>query len=115
MVGAPKGYKWGRAQGWIIVCLGLPLFIGVSFEDVDFVQKIPFLMVGAFLIAEGLGLVGKRKFGLIMLYAQLVLTGISFLAPLPSYPETVIVRLLIIGFLLIPGLAYYPKRWSEFW
>src|SRR6266478_9685441 len=64
-----KGYRWGRIQGWIILFIGVPIFIAAPFF-----KSGGAILSGALLMTMGAGLVGRRKYGVVLLYVQIILT-----------------------------------------
>jgi hypothetical protein len=103
-----KGYRWGRFQGWSIFIIGLSLFLVAPF-----MRSAVALLGGSFLMIEGVGLVGKRTYGLVLFYIQIILTYAAGYE-IPPHPEAEVMRWVFLAFLVIPGSFYYPRRWNDF-
>ena len=105
-----KPYRWGTFQGWSTAVAGLGFFLSGPFHS-DPGATIASYLIGVLLFVIGTGLVGKRRFGLVlyMIFGAVVVVG-AFLFP-PPYLEG---YFMIAGWWIVPAVFYYPKRWNEF-
>ena len=104
---APRRYRWGKFQGVVLVLLGLAGFLGGSLGG-HYDWAVICLELS--LIAAGIGLLWKRKFGFFVL-AYLSCSCIYHLISYGSHFEAVSILLI---FFAVPAIFYYPKRWKEF-
>ena len=113
---AVKPYKWGKFQGISSLVLGCLLLLAGGFLawQRGATQTIVLWMSGILLAATGIGLVGKRRYAVVLVYVLFVLT---LLAPLigarPRYSEGYLFHALGLIFWGLPALFYYPKRWNN--
>ena len=105
----PRSYKWGTFQGWFTAAAGLGLFLISPFID-SAANTVAALLVGAALMAMGVGLVARKLYGLILFLVWTVLAiGGCFIGT--PYPETFVI---VAGWWILPAIFYYSKRWREF-
>ena len=88
--------------------VGLCIFLAGPWAS-SFGRLLAHYTIGAGLVFLGLGLVGKRKFGLRLLYVFATLGTIGAL--LSARP---IDLFLAAGWWVVPCASYYPKRRGEF-
>lgn len=101
-----KPYKWGKAQGIVMLLIGVPAFLAAPF-----LKSPPAYLVGAFFTALGVGLLGRKRFGIVLIFVLCFLLG---LGGLQAEGEARIVNLAFSLFILPSAIFYYPKRWNEF-
>jgi hypothetical protein len=106
-----RGYRWGKFQGWVTFILGVVVWIPTVFGSPNgLIQWVITLLVSAVMIFMGLGLIQKKRIGLILLYLNLPVIALGFVfAHLPRV-ET---AFLVLWYIL-PAVFYYPKRLKEF-
>jgi hypothetical protein len=127
-LGEARSYKWGRFQGWALVAVGsLYATLAVFSTEYAFRSKrtamtIGFLTAASLPVATGVGLLKKRRYGLVLMYGSILLFPVSFLggskhlrlsAP-PYQALPLVLEIMNLAFWCIPAIFYYPKRWKEF-
>jgi hypothetical protein len=127
-LGEARSYKWGRFQGWALVAVGslyatLAVFSTVyAFRSEGTAMTIGFLTAASLLVVTGVGLLKKRRYGLVLMYGSILLYPVSFLggskhlrlsAP-PYQALPLVLEIMNLAFWCIPAIFYYPKRWKEF-
>jgi len=109
-------YKWGKFQGVVSLLLGCFLLFagGLVAREEGATKTVALWMSGMLLSATGIGLVGRRCFGAVLVYA---LCALTLLEPLrgqrPEHREGYLFHALSLGFWGFPAVFYYPKRWKE--
>ena len=111
-----QNYRWGKFQGVASLVLGcLLLFAGglLAWRD-EAAKTIALWLSGILLCATGIGLVRKRRYGVVLVYLLFVFT---LLVPLagekPRYREGYLFHALGLIFWGLPAIFYYPKRWKQ--
>ena len=89
-----------------MLVMGIPIFLAAPF-----MKSSPAYLMGALFSALGLGLVGRKRFGIVLVYVLCFLLG---LGSLHAEGEVRIVNLSLTLYFLPPAILYYPKRWREF-
>ena len=131
-----RSYKWGRFQGWVLVTVG-SLYGGLSIFSIvhtfrsegtavphfwhtaiGLLSAPPVRFVSAsLLVATGVGLLKKRRYGLKLMYSCCILLLsdwlLQFLAG-SKYVKGYVVDFTDLAFWCIPAIFYYPRRWKEF-
>ena len=110
-------YKWGKFQGWLqVVCGPLILVLGaflVLDGGTDAGQGLWLFFAGALEFPTGLGILKRKRFGLILVYVGLglavLMTGLSFVVGTAAVGQAA-------GNLLVSALTsyYFYKRRHEF-
>jgi hypothetical protein len=106
----PRGYRWGKFQGWTTFVLGIVLWVPTLFGRYDGIHWLVTLLVSSVMVVMGLGLIQKQRVGLILLYANLPVFILGFFVLDPPPLETVFVVL----WYFVPAALYYPRRFQEF-
>ena len=105
-----RSYRWGRFQGWSFVVVGALIYLLTPWApDWDFAMRITMYVAGAWQIIMGIGLVCRRRYGLVLFYVSAVLMAITALRR-GFHPE----GYLLMWWWIIPAVVYYPKRYREF-
>ncbi|MGO9317421.1 MAG: hypothetical protein ACLPXT_14775 [Terracidiphilus sp.] len=107
-----RTYRWGKFQGWTMFVVGLldciPIHGLTTAEGlIIWLGQLTAGVTTAFL---GVGLLRKRRFGLILIYVSIVLVGLGIIRSVVSPLWGVS----IILWFLVPAIFYYPKRHEEF-
>lgn len=108
-------YKWGKFQGAVCGVLGCSLLLASGFEisQQKEVQALTALVGGLLFCATGVGLLRKRRYGVVLVC---VMFGMTLVVPLtghrPPHPEGYLVHAVGVLFWGLPALFYYPKRWK---
>jgi hypothetical protein len=107
----PRPYKWGKFQGWFSALIGTGMIFGGLW--LHNVIGIGFFLVGLFGLFEGIGLITRKKYGVVLLDLYFIFVLLEQFLPHPNalFPVMHIFELLFWG---IPVAFYYPKRWREF-
>lgn len=105
-----RGYRWGRFQGWATFVIGFITWAPAIWSFPGLVKWLAEIAVGVTLIPLGLGLVYKRRFAFVALYAMLPMFILGFaLLKLPRVEVA-----FAVCWYFIPAVFYYPRRWKEF-
>lgn len=109
-----RGYRWGRFQGWSSLAVGVLVYLITPFTSGP-VGKFDLYLTGALHIITGIGLLGKKRYGFVLLYVLAVRTALPALlgGPHHAVPDILIQWTLFLWWAL-PALWYYPKRYREF-
>jgi hypothetical protein len=108
--GTMRGYRWGKFQGWATFAIGLITWAPAIWSFPGLVEWIIEIAVGSTMMLLGIGLIQKRRFALVLLYAQLPIFILAFVfLKLPSFEVA-----FAVCWYFIPAIFYYPKRWKEF-
>jgi hypothetical protein len=110
---AERGYRWGRFQGWATVALGVAEYL-FAFWPSDGSVRFILYATGALHMVVGAGLLGKKRYGFVLLYLLAAISTLHGLTGGPSYLFDVIVKWSYAFWWTIPALFYYPKRYREF-
>jgi hypothetical protein len=108
-------YKWGKFQGIVCLILGAFLLLAGGFQASQGkpVETIIPCFGGLFFCATGVGLLGKRRFGVVLVCVMFVMT---LLIPLtghkPQHSEGYLFHAAGLLFWGLPALFYYRKRWK---
>jgi hypothetical protein len=109
-----RGYRWGRFQGWSALVFGVLVYLITPFTSGP-VGKFDLYLTGALHIITGIGLLGKKRYGFVLLYVLAARTALAALVGGPHHavPDILIQWTLFLWWAL-PALWYYPKRYREF-
>jgi len=107
-----RGYRWGKFQGWTMVVVGLLNCIPINglTTTEGLIIWLGQLTAGILTVFLGVGLLRKRRYGLILMYVSIVIIAVGIVRSVVS----LVWGLSIILWFLIPVILYYPKRRSEF-
>jgi hypothetical protein len=107
-----RPYRWGKFQGWFSVLIGTGfLLAGIWLHNI---KALRLVLVGLFAVCLGIGIIARRKYGVVLLYVYFVFVLLERYLPHSDdalFPFVHISELLFWG---IPAAFYYPKRWREF-
>jgi hypothetical protein len=108
-------YRWGKFQAMVCLILGCILLFAGGLQPWRG-EPAPTLTAwigGLFLCATGVGLLAKRRFGVVLVC---VMSGMTLLIPLaghrPQHSEGYLFHAAGLLFWGLPALFYYPKRWK---
>lgn len=110
---AERGYRWVRFQGWATIALGVAEYLFAFWPSAGSVRFILYA-TGALHMVVGAGLVGKKRYGFVLLYLLAAISTLHGLTGGPPYLFDVIVKWSYAFWWTIPALFYYPKRYREF-
>jgi hypothetical protein len=109
-------YRWGAWCGVIALAsavLVLPDAITTAKETGPLVLLLELLVI-AVSLAAGVGLLMRRRYGVILFF---VFGGLRLLLKLAGSSDVIQIQIMIAGWLLIfflPNLIYFRKRWHGF-
>lgn len=110
-------YRWGKFQGWFFA-LGMPFLTTLSFvtavtpEEYD--RAIGFAIVCAPAIPMGIGILKKRRYGLILVYAILGLICVLIIIGFATGGANAARYAASGGPFWVACTLYYHKRRAEF-
>lgn len=107
-----RTYRWGKFQGWTMIVVGLLNCIPINglTTTEGLIIWLGLLTAGVTTVFLGIGLLRKRRYGLILMYVSIVIIALGIVRSVVS----LVWGLSVILWFLIPALFYYPKRRSEF-
>jgi hypothetical protein len=107
-----RGYRWGKFQGWTMVVVGLLNCIPINglTTTEGLIIWLGLLTAGVTTAFLGIGLLRKRRYGLILMYVSIVIIALGIVRSVVS----LVWGLSVILWFLIPAIFYYPKRHEEF-
>ncbi len=101
-------YRWGKTQGWLSILLGIFNFA--------MVPNAAMLIASGVSIITGIGLIRRRRYGVVLVYVSLTLVVLEIAAafamgvPNRDFYPAITVALAFWG---IPAIFYYPQRWRK--
>jgi hypothetical protein len=106
------GYKWGKFQGTVCLVLGCAILLAAGYLAwAAGIKRVGLAWLGgSILCATGIGLVTKRRFGVVLACVMFVAT---LLSPIAGTRRRYFFTAIGLGFWGVPALVYYPKRWKS--
>ncbi len=114
---ATRPYRWGMFQGWCLILLppiAALTALATSTTDNEYAVAVDWGLWSVISVPMGIGIIKKRRYGLILVYVSLALLCLSIVIALLTGSPDAAIEAASGAFVWVWCTIYYHKRRDEF-